>query len=120
MTKMQKPTWVKMKEPELKKIILELSENNAPSKIGHILRDQYGIPTTKIFGKSLKEYLEELDIKRNEDLENAIKKVDGLKEHLKNNITDRKAKHKLQHAQSRINIIKKYFGIPIRDRKKKK
>ena len=107
-------------QTELKKIILELSENNAPSKIGHILRDQYGIPTTKIFGKSLKKYLEELDIKKNEDLENAIKKVDGLKEHLKNNITDRKAKHKLQHAQSRINIIKKYFGIPIRNRKKKK
>lgn len=120
MAELTKPAWVKMKEPELKKIILDLSENNAPSKIGHILRDQYGIPTTKIFGKSLKEYLTELKITRNEDLENAEKKVTGLKEHLKNNITDRSAKHKLQHAQSRLNITKKYFGIPIRDRKKKK
>ncbi len=120
MQKLTKPTWVKMKEPELKKIILELSENHAPSQIGLILRDQYGIPTTKIFGKKLKAYLEELGIKRNEDLENAEKKVTGLKEHLKENITDRSAKHKLQHAQSRLNIIKKYFGISIRDRKKKK
>ncbi|NPE26387.1 30S ribosomal protein S15 [Methanococcoides sp. SA1] len=120
MAELTKPTWIKMKEPELKKVILELSENNAPSKIGHILRDQYGIPTTKVFGKSLKEYLIELKIERNEDLENADKKVTNLKEHLKENITDRKAKHKLQHAQSRLNIIKKYFGIPIRDRKKKK
>lgn len=120
MAELTKPTWVKMKEPELKKLILELSENNAPSKIGHILRDQYGIPTTKIFGKKLKEYMIELDINKNEDLDNADKKVTGLKEHLKNNITDRSAKHKLQHAQSRLNIIKKYFGIPIRDRKKKK
>jgi len=115
-----KPTWVKMKEPELKKVILELSKKYAPSQIGIILRDQYGIPTTKVFGKKLKAYLKELGIERNEDLENADKKVITLKEHLKNNITDRNAKHKLQHAQSRLNIIKRYFGISIRDRKKKK
>lgn len=119
MKEMPKPTWVKMKEPELKKIILELSEKHAPSQIGIILRDQYGIPTTKIFGKKLKAYMKELGIDRNEDLENAEKKVANLKEHLKNNITDRSAKHKLQHAQSRLNITKKYFGISIRDRKKK-
>ncbi|MDH3353349.1 MAG: 30S ribosomal protein S15 [Nanoarchaeota archaeon] len=120
MAEMKKPTWVKMKEPELKKTILELSEKYAPSQIGIILRDQYGIPTTKVFGKKLKAYLKELGVERNEDLENAEKKVNALKEHLKNNVTDRKSKHKLQKAQSRVNIIKKYFGIPIRDRKKKK
>ncbi len=120
MAELMKPTWVKMKEPELKKVILELSETHAPSQIGIVLRDQYGIPTTKVFGKKLKAYLKELGIDRNEDLENATKKVDRIKEHLKDNITDRSAKHKLQHAQSRLNITKKYFGIPIRDRKKKK
>ena len=119
MEQLTKPTWVKMKEPELKKIILELSEKHSPSQIGFVLRDQYGIPTTKIFGKKLKAYLEELKINRNEDLENAEKKVDSLKEHMKKNITDRNAKHKLQHAQSRLNITRKYFGIPIRTRKKK-
>jgi small subunit ribosomal protein S15 len=120
MAEMKKPTWIKMKEPELKKTILELSLTYAPSQIGIILRDQYGIPTTKVFGKKLKAYLTELGIDRNEDLENASKKVDKIKEHLKNNITDKHAKHKLQHVQSRLNITKKYFGISIRDRKKKK
>ena len=115
---LQKPTWVKMKETELKEVIKKLSEKHSPSQIGIILRDQYGIPTTKVFGKKLKEYLKEVGIERNEDLENAEKKVTNLKEHLKNNITDRSAKHKLQHAQSRLNIVKKYFGISIRDRKK--
>ncbi len=115
MPKIEKPTWVKMKEPELKKIIAKLAEKHAPSKIGLILRDQYGIPTTKVFGKKLKAYLKELGIGKNEDLENAKKKVDKMKEHLKLNITDRKAKHKLQHAQSRLNITKKYFGVSIRD-----
>lgn len=118
METLEKPTWVKMKETELKKVIKKLSEKHSPSQIGIILRDQYGIPTTKIFGKKLKAYLKEVGIEKNEDLENAEKKVKNLKEHLKNNITDRSAKHKLQHAQSRLNIIKKYFGISIRDRKK--
>ncbi|MAG39638.1 30S ribosomal protein S15 [Candidatus Pacearchaeota archaeon] len=108
MEKLDKPVWVKMKEPELKKLIAELSEKNSPSQIGMILRDQYGIPTTKVFGKKLKAYMEELGIERNEDLENAEQKVEGLKEHMKNNVTDRKAKHKLQRAQSRLNITRKY------------
>ena len=119
MAQIEKPLWVKMKEPELKKIILELSEKHSPSQIGLILRDQYGIPTTKVFGKKLKAYLTELGIERNEDLENAEGKIKKMKEHLKNNITDRHAKHKLQHAQSRLNITRKYFGISVRDRKKK-
>ena len=120
MAEIKKPTWVKIKEPELKKTILELSEKYAPSQIGIILRDQYGIPTTKVFGKKLKAYMQELGIERNEDLENAETKVEKIKEHLKDNITDRHAKHKLQHVQSRLNIIRKYFGISLRDRKKKK
>jgi len=119
MTKVDKLTWVKMKEPELKKLITELSKKHSPSQIGLVLRDQYGIPTTKVFGKKLKAYMKELGIERNEDLENAEKKVGKIKEHLKDNITDRSAKHKLQHAQSRLNITRKYFGISIRDRKKK-
>jgi small subunit ribosomal protein S15 len=111
MEKLSKPTWVKMKDTELKKIIAELAEKYAPAQIGIVLRDQYGIPTTKIFGKKLKELLKEVGIERNEDLENAEKKVENMKEHLKTNITDRKAKHKLQKAQSRLNITRKYFGI---------
>jgi ribosomal protein S15P/S13E len=117
MEKLDKPTWVKMKEPELKKTIAELAQKHSPSQIGMVLRDQYAIPTTKIFGKKLKAYLQELDIDRNEDLENAEKKVDNLKEHLKNNVTDRKAKHKLQRAQARLNITRKYFGI-VKEKKK--
>jgi len=108
---MEKPTWVKMKESELLKVIEELSKKHSPSQIGFVLRDQYGIPTTKIFGKKLKAYLKELGIEKNEDLENAEKKVEKMKEHLKSNITDRKAKHKLQKAQSRLNITRRYFGV---------
>jgi ribosomal protein S15P/S13E len=110
MEKLKKPSWVKMKEPELKKIIAELAEKNPLSQIGLILRDQYGIPTTKVFGKKLKSYLKELGIEKNEELENAEKKVERIKEHLKKSVTDRKAKHKLQKAQSKLNKTKKYWA----------
>jgi len=118
MEKLGKPTWVKMKEPELKKTIAELAQKHSPSQVGMILRDQYGIPTTKVYGKKLKAYYDELGIEVNEDLENAEKKVESIQEHLKNNITDRKAKHKLQRAQARLNITRKYYGI-AKERKKK-
>ena len=120
MEKLEKPAWVKMKEPELKKAILDLSEKYPPSQIGMVLRDQYGIPTTKIFNKRLKVYLKELGVDRNEDLENAEKKVESLKEHLKKNVTDKNAKHKLQKAQARLNITRKYFGIEKKREKSKK
>ena len=110
-TKLEKPAWVKMRESELKDIISELAKKNSTSKIGIILRDQYGIPTTKVFGKKLKDYLKELGIEINENLENAKKKVDRMKEYLKNNITDKKAKHRLQKAQSRLNITRRYFEL---------
>ena len=110
MQKLDKPPWLKMKEPELKKIIVELSEKHSPSKVGIILRDQYGVPTTRLYGKKLSAYLKEAGIENKEDLESAERKVDKLKEHLKKNITDRKAKHKLQKAQSRLNITRKYFS----------
>jgi len=114
MEKMDKPIWVKMKEPELKKVIAELAEKNSPSQIGIILRDQYGIPTTQIFGKKLNAYLIELGIDRKESLENAEIKIERMKEHLKKNITDKSAKHKLQKAQSHLNTIRKYHGISAR------
>ena len=107
---LDKPVWLKMTEKELQKVIAELSQKHPPAKIGIILRDQYGVPTTRLYGKKLSEYLKEAGIENKQDLESAERKVDRLKEHLKNNVTDRKAKHKLQKAQSRLNIVKKYFS----------
>jgi len=102
--------WLKIKEDEMKKIIAELAKKHQPAQIGLILRDQYGIPTTRLFGKKLSAYLKELGINSNPDLENAEKKLEKLKAHLKKNITDRKAKHKLQKAQSHLNRIRKYYS----------
>jgi len=108
---LEKPAWLKMKETELKKIIAELAKTtDQPAKIGTILRDQYGIPTTKLYGKKLVQYLKELKIESKTELDNAKIKLDKIKNHLKKNITDRKAKHKLQKAQTRVQVLKKYFN----------
>ncbi len=105
-----KPVWLKLTEEELKKIIAELAQKHPPAMIGLVLRDQYGVPTTKVYGKKLAEYLKELKIEYKKDLENVEKKTEKIKEHMKKHITDKKAKHKLQKSQSRVNSMKKYLA----------
>ncbi|MEK6967242.1 MAG: 30S ribosomal protein S15, partial [Nanoarchaeota archaeon] len=54
-------SWVSYKPKEVELIILKLAkEGNAPSKIGMVLRDTYGIPDTElIIGKKITEVLVE-------------------------------------------------------------
>ncbi len=103
-----KPVWLKMTEEEMKKLILELSERNQPAQIGLILRDQYGVPTTKVFGKKLSAYLKEAGKNEFFEVKNIERKVDKIKEHMKNNGQDKKAKHKFQKANSKLNALRKY------------
>jgi len=110
MQELAKPAWLKIKEDEMKQLIAELAKKYQPAQIGLILRDQYGIPTSKIYGKKLKNYLKELGIKSSYEFENAEKKLEKIKAHLKKNITDRKAKHRLQRAQSHLNRTRRYFA----------
>jgi small subunit ribosomal protein S15 len=106
--KYPKPVWLKMTEGDLKKLVLELSEKYQPAQIGLILRDQYGVPTTKVFGKKLSAYLREAGKNEFFEVKNIEKKVAKIKEHMKNNGQDKKAKHKFQKANSRLNALKKY------------
>lgn len=106
--KYPKPVWLKMSEEELRKLVLELSEKYQPAQIGLILRDQYGVPTTKVFGKKLSAYLKEAGKNEFFEVKNIEKKVAKIKEHMKNNGQDKKAKHKFQKANSRLNALRKY------------
>ena len=108
--KNKKPVWLKLSEKELIEIIKDLSKTHSAPKIGIILRDQYGVPTTRVYGKKLSAYLKDLGVETNIDLENTEKKLENIRKHLKKNITDRKAKHKLQKSQSRVNKLKKYYS----------
>jgi len=106
--KYSKPAWLKLSEEDLVKLIANLSEKYQPAQVGLILRDQYGIPTTKVYGKKLGAYLKEAGKPVNSDLKNMEKKVEKMNEHLKKHITDKKSKHLLQKSVSRLNAIKKY------------
>lgn len=106
--KYSKPAWLKMSEEDLVKLIGTLSEKYQPAQIGLVLRDQYGVPTTKVYGKKLGQYLAEVGKKTNADLKNVEKKVEKMNEHLKKHITDKRSKHMLQKSVSRLNAMRKY------------
>lgn len=101
--KTEKASWIKMKPAEIEKITKELAEKgNTPAKIGLILRDKYGIPKTKIFGKKITRILKETKIKYITEKEIADKKIEKLRIH--------KAKHKYDHTASRSLAKKLWFS----------
>ncbi|MEM2960328.1 MAG: 30S ribosomal protein S15, partial [Candidatus Bathyarchaeia archaeon] len=94
-------------------LIVKLArEGNPPSRIGMILRDQYGIPLVKpIVGKGIVEILKEngLAPRIPEDLENLLKKAVRVAAHLQKNNKDKRNKRALQYIESRIHRLSEYY-----------
>ena len=107
MTK-EKTEWVKMKPEEITKKIIELGKQGIqPEKIGLILRDEYGIPKAKIFGKKIGQTLRENKIEVKSEENNLSKKLDNLKKHFEQNKHDYPAKQSIIKTFSRLNKFKK-------------
>ena len=107
------PEWIKISPEEVEKIVLDLVKQgfNA-TQIGLILRDQHGIPTTRIVCKKtvtqiLNENNELGDFP--DDLLNLIKKAVGMRKHLLENTRDIHNKTKLIHIESKIRRLVKYY-----------
>ncbi len=102
-----------IKPEEVYKIIEKLArEGNPPSKIGLILRDQYGIgDVRKVTGKKLSRILEELGFKKEvpEDLTNLLKKAVKLLNHLSKHKKDFRSKRALEILEGKINSLAKYY-----------
>ena len=82
------------------------------SKIGGVLRDQYGIPNVKLVtGKKLSQILKENDLSSPipEDLQNLLNKAENLKKHLSRNKKDLHNRRGLQLVESKIHRISKYY-----------
>jgi small subunit ribosomal protein S15 len=107
------PEWCRYSPEEVEAFVIKLAkEENPPSKIGVILRDQYGIPLVKpIVGKSIKKIIEDggLDIAIPEDLANLIEKASALRRHLKRNKADAVNKSSLELIISKIRRLAKYY-----------
>ena len=87
--KKSKPSWVKMKQEELVKLVLELNNKGlSPTRIGQTLRDEHGVPKSKIMGKRIGEILRENNIEHKGDKEVVGEKIERLKKHIEKNKHD--------------------------------
>ncbi len=107
------PEWVTYSPAEIEEKIVELSKaGNSTSKIGLILRDQYGIPNVKLAtGKSISTILYENDIstKLPEDLSFLMRRAINLKKHLDENPKDIANRRGLQLVEAKIRRLIRYY-----------
>lgn len=105
--------WVSYGEQEIVELVVKLSKDgNSPSRIGILLRDQYGIPDVQqVTKKKLMRILKENNItfELPEDLQNLIKKAVSLRKHLENHKKDNSNKHSLLLTESKIRRLVKYY-----------
>jgi small subunit ribosomal protein S15 len=107
------PAWSDVSNEELEKTIMKLHESGmAPSRIGLTLRDQYGVPSTKLFlGKNITGFLKENkalpDIP--EDLTNLMRKALHVRKHIKANKKDVHNKRSLHLTENKVRRLVKYY-----------
>ncbi len=91
-----KMDWVKIKLPELEKLVVQLhKEGNSPEKIGLILRDKHGIPKAKLIGKRITAILKDAKIQLPSEKSKVEKKVEKIESHLVKHKHDYTAKRSL-------------------------
>ncbi len=107
------PEWANVNPDEIKEIVRKLFKQGVPpSKIGLILRDQYGIPSFyALTKKRLVTFLREENLynKLPEDLLNLLRKAVRMWNHLKYNKKDIHNKVKYNHVVSKIFRLSKYY-----------
>ncbi len=109
----KRPDWVPLKEKEIEELIISLyKEGNSSSKIGIILRDQHGVPGTKIaIGKNMCKILQKNGLvpKLPEDLEALLKKAVRMHTHMKDKHKDHHNKRQLHLTEAKIRRLVKYY-----------
>lgn len=107
------PRWVRYKKNEVEKLVIKLAkEGNSTSRIGLILRDQFGIPSVKLVtGKTISEIMKENEIypKFPEDFFNLLKQAVNLRDHLQKSKKDYTSKRGLELLESKIRRLGKYY-----------
>ncbi|HLD37683.1 MAG TPA: 30S ribosomal protein S15 [Candidatus Nanoarchaeia archaeon] len=107
----KKPLWVKMPLDELENLVADLAKQGiGTEKIGLILRDNYGIPAARVYGKSISKIIsEKLNVQRRDDLDNVKKKIVKIKAYLAKAKTDKNIKRSLSiHGANAIKLERYY------------
>ncbi len=107
------PEWCDVSEEELEKHIMRLHDSGmSTSMIGLVLRDQYGVPSSKlILGKRITRLLSEKGEVQDipEDLTNLMRKAIRVRKHMRNNHKDVHNKRSLHLTESKIRRLAKYY-----------
>ena len=108
---LKKPVWLKYTEQEVKDIILKLVEKTpelTAEKIGLILRDNYGITKTKIYGFKISDILKEANKYISPDFKNLKAKRDKLEKHLVKNKGDKRTGRSFIITNAKLKKVKDY------------
>ena len=107
------PSWVSRSQKEIELLISKLSkEGKTATQIGLVLRDEYGVPSTKVLaGKNITKILKEHKLlpKLPYDMLALIKRAIILRKHLEANKQDMAALRGLQLTESKIKRLMKYY-----------
>jgi ribosomal protein S15P/S13E len=105
----QKISQLNLSEVEGK--IVELAKKGEPpEKIGLILRDIYGTPKIKGFGKKVSQVLNDKGVNVDSEKNNLEKKIERLKEHFDKNKHDYYVQRAITRYSARLRKIKKLRG----------
>lgn len=109
----EKPEWLEISSEEIEEIIVKLhKEGQSTSQIGITLRDQYGIPSTKlVLGEKITDILKRngTEFEYPEDLLNLIKRAVNIREHLEENPKDIHSRRGLMKIESKIRRLVRYY-----------
>jgi len=109
----KKPVWLKYTEQEVKDIILKIVEKNpeiTAEKIGLILRDNYGIPRTKIYGFKISQVLKEANKYESPDKKNLSAKAEMLEKHLIKNKGDKRTGRSFIITKAKLKKLQDYMA----------
>jgi small subunit ribosomal protein S15 len=111
--RVEAPSWSNTDVKAIEKVIVDLKKEGYPSsRIGLVLRDQYGVPDAKmVLGKRIDQFLKENALLPDipDDLRNLITKALGLRKHLSENKNDLHNKRQLQLTESKVRRLVKYY-----------
>lgn len=110
----KKADWVTYKPDEIENIIVKLAKAGMGSaQIGLVLRDQYGIPNTKMFTKTkIAKIMKDRGLYPKglpEDMFNFVRRAVNLYSHLEKNRHDYTSQRGYEITESKIRRLAKYY-----------